>query len=234
MIRHDEIKQGSLEWLEIRYQKIGGTLSNGLFIDSDTLFIDLVSQFIEEFEPVDNYENEHMERGSDLEPFALEYISSYTGINFGTTGWLQSEESKLLGISPDGISECEEYSVEIKCLSRKEHTKILLKDEVPKDKISQNVHYFTVNPKLKKHWFIAFRPESIKPFIFEFTRDSVVDMGWKKKVEVKQYGVKGQEIKPKTETCTDFKTIDEWSKIAIEKAKELEIRIKETINKLSF
>jgi len=234
MIRYDDIKQGSLEWLEMKYQKIGGTLSKGLFVDSDTLFVDLLSQNIEEFEPVDSYENEHMERGSDLEPFAFEYITTYTGINFGTTGWLQSSESKILGISPDGISDCEEYSVEIKCLSRKEHTKILLANEVPKEKIPQNVHYFTVNPKLKKHWFIAFRPESIKPFIFEFTRDSVVDMGWKKKVEVEVIGAKGTPIKPKIETITDYRTISEWSKIAIESAKELEIKIEETINKLKF
>lgn len=233
MYRFDDIEQGSLEWFEIKYRKIGGTLSKGLFVDSDTLFIDLLSQYLEEFEPVDSFENADMERGKDLEPYALEYISTYTGINFGTTGWLQSKESKLLGISPDGISDCEEYSVEIKCLSRKIHTEIIYNNETPKEKIPQIVHYFTVNPKLKKHWFIAFRPESIKPFIQEFTRDSIVDMGWKKKVEVEVIGAKGTPIKPKIETHLDLRTIGDWNKISLKKAKELEVRITETINKLN-
>jgi len=234
MINHKEIDQNSEEWFLIKWGKIGGTLSKGLFVDSETLFVDILSQNIEHYEDLESYDSFDMIRGKELEPRALEYISNYTGIQFNQTGWLQSEECKLLGISPDGISECEEYSVEIKCLSRKEHTKILISNEIPKEKIPQNVHYFTVNPKLKKHWFIAFRPESIKPFIFEFTRESVVDMGWKKEIIIKQYGVKGNEIKPKIEKVIDWRTISDWNKIAIENAKELEIKIQETINKLKF
>ena len=234
MHRFDDIEQGSLEWFEIKYRKIGGTLSKGLFVDSDTLFIDLLSQFIEDFEPVDSFENADMERGKDLEPYALEYISTYTGIEFQSTGWLQSKESKLLGISPDGISKCEKFATEAKCLSRKVHTEIIYNNETPKDKIPQIVHYFTVNPKLEKLWFIAFRPESIKPFIQEFTRESIVDMGWKKKVEVEVIGAKGTPIKPKIETHVDLRTINEWTKVSLAKAKELELRIEETLNKLKF
>ena len=234
MINYKEVQQGSLEWFEIKWGKIGGTLSKGLFIDSDTLFIDLLSQYLEEFEPVESYENEHMERGKDLEPFALEYISNYTGIDFQTTGWLQSEECDIIGISPDGLSECETIACEIKCLARKAHTELIVNEELPKDKLCQIIHYFTVNPKLQKLYFLSFRPETIKPFIKEFTKETTVDLGWKKKVEVKQYGAKGQEIKPKIENATDHKTIEEWSKIAIEEAKKLEVKIKETINKLNF
>lgn len=234
MINYKEIKQGSLEWFEIKWGKIGGTLSKGLFIDSETLFIDLLSQHIEEFEPTDGYENEHMERGKDLEPFALEYISNYTKIDFQTTGWLQSEECKLLGISPDGLSECEKYATEIKCLSRKVHTELIVNEELTKEKLCQIIHYFTVNTKLEKLYFLSFRPESIKPFIKEFTKDSIIDLGWKTKIEVKQYGVKCKEIKPKIENISDTKTISEWSKIAIEEAKKLELKIIETINKLNF
>lgn len=234
MKRHDNIIQGSLEWFEIKYRKIGGTLSKGLFINSETLFIDLLSQHLEEFEPSESYTSPDMERGKELEPFALEYISKYTGIDFKNTGWIQSSESKLLGISPDGISECNKFAAEIKCLSKKAHTSILLENETPKDYLAQIVHYFTVNKELEKLYFLAFRPESIKPFIQEFTRESIIDMGWKQRIEVKQYGVKGQEIKPKIETATDLRTISEWSKIAIEKAKELELKITNTINQLNF
>lgn len=234
MIRYDNIIQGSLEWFEIKYRKIGGTLSEGLFIDSDTLFIDLLSQNIEEFEPSDSFINEAMERGNDLEPFAREYISTFTGIDFETTGWVESEECNILGISPDGISKCGKFATEIKCLSRKEHTKLLIEKELPKSKIAQIVHYFTVIPSLEKLYFIAYRPESIKPFILEFTRETIVDLGYKKEVLIKQYGVKGNEIKPKIEKTIDWRTIDEWTKESIYKAKELQTKINETINQLNF
>lgn len=234
MVNHKEIKQNSIEWFEIKWGKIGGTLSKGLFIDSDTLFLDLLSQHIEEFEPSEGFENEAMQRGKDLEPFALEYISTYTGINFKTTGWLQSKRNKLLGISPDGLSECEKLATEIKCLSRKEHTKLLIEKQLPKEKLCQIIHYFTVNPKLEKLYFISFRPESIKPYIEEFTKDSLIDLGWKTEFEVKQYGVKGKEIKPKIEKAPDIKTISQWSEIAFQEADKLEEKINQTINKLKF
>ena len=235
MINYKDIDQSAPEWLKLKWGKIGGTLSKGLFVDSDTLFIDLLSQYIESFDDdEEGYMNDAMIRGKELEPRALEYISQYTGIQFQNSGWLQSEESKLLGVSPDGISECEEYGAEAKCLSRKEHTAILVENKTPKEKIPQIVEYFAVNPKFKKVWFIAYRPESIKPFIEEFTRESVVDMGWKKKIEVEVIGAKGTPIKPKIETVTDWRTIDEWAKIAIERANKLEIRIEEKIKQLKF
>lgn len=233
MVNHKEIEQNSIEWHEIKWRKIGGTLSKGLFIDSDTLFLELLSQHLEEFEPSESFENYDMMRGKELEPFALHYISSYTGIDFQKTGWLQSSHA-LLGISPDGLSECEKFATEIKCLSRKEHTKLLIEKQLPKDKLCQIIHYFTVNPKLKKLYFIAFRPESIKPFVKEFTKETIIDLGWKIKVEVKQFGVKGQEIKPKIESVSDVKPIKEWSKIALENAKELQNKITQTINNLNF
>lgn len=181
MIRHDEIEQGSLEWLKIKWGKIGGTSSKGLFIKSDTLFLDILSQMLEEFEPSEGFTNEAMEIGNELEPFAREYISNYTGYDFKETGWLQSEENELLGISPDGITEDEENSCEIKCFRRKKHTEILINNNIPLDNIHQCIHYFTVNPKLKTHHFISFRPEAPKHFIKKLTLDSVVNIGTKAK-----------------------------------------------------
>ena len=233
MKNYKDIKQGSLEWFEIKWGKIGGTLSKGLFVDSNTLLLDIVSQQIEEFEPSESFENEHMQRGKEMEPFALEYISKYTGIHFKTTGWLELENT-ILGLSPDGLSECEKFACEIKCLSRKEHTAILINNEIPKEKMFQLIHYFTVNSKLEKLWFISFRPESIKPFIKQVTRNTVFDIGWKKKFEVEVIGAKGLPIKPRIEITSDYRTVDEWSKLAIELTKELEKKAKELINNLNF
>jgi hypothetical protein len=179
MIAYDKLEQKSLEWFEAKWGKIGGTLSKGLHTRGDTLFIDLLSQHIEEFEPSDSFENEHTKRGNDLEPFAIEYLEGYTGIQFKSFGWLQSEQNELLGISPDGVTEDLTIACETKCFARKKHTEVLLKGEVPLDNIHQLVHYFTVNPKLEKLYFCAFRPESVKSFVKMLTLDSVVNIGTK-------------------------------------------------------
>ncbi len=214
MINHKEITQGGLDWLEIKWGKIGGTLCKGLLIKSDTLLIDILSQKLEEFEPTDSYENYDMQRGKELEPFALEYLRQYSGVDFKLTGWLQCEENELLGISPDGISECETIGAEIKCFARKKHTEVILANEIPNEHLPQLVHQFTVNQKLEKLYFLAFRPESVKPFIKILTRESNVNLGTKAKPIIK--------------------TVAEWCKISRENADNLLKEINEKIEILKF
>ena len=192
MINHKDIIQKSEAWHELKHGKIGGTLSKGLFTKGDTLFIDILSQRIDPFNAFDEdeamggYETGSMARGNDLEPLAGEYISEYTGLTFVDSGWLQSEQNELLGISPDGITEDETVSFEAKCPNRKKHTETLLNNEIPLDNINQCVHYFTVNSKLEKLYFISFRPESIRHFIKCLTLDSPVNMGTKAKPVIKK------------------------------------------------
>lgn len=184
MINYKYIEQGSLEWHELRWGKIGGTASKnllnnkkGIFDSNDTLFTDIISQRMEDFEPSDSFESEAMQRGNDLEPFAREYLSNYIGSELGITGWLQSEENELLGISPDGITEDLKIACEIKCLQRKAHFDVLLSQQIPLTYIPQCIHYFTINNKLEKLYFIAFRPESPKHFIKELNLESTVNIG---------------------------------------------------------
>jgi hypothetical protein len=181
MIVYEKLDQKSLEWFEVKWGKIGGTLSKGLHTKGDTLFIDLLSQHIEEFEPSDSWENAHTKRGNDLEPFAIEYLEKYTGYKFNQFGWLQSEENELLGISPDGLIEDFTIACETKCFARKKHTEILLTREIPLDNIHQLVHYFTVNPKLEELYFCAFRPEAVTSFVKRLTLNSEVNIGTKAK-----------------------------------------------------
>jgi hypothetical protein len=237
MLRFDNIIQGSPEWHEIKWGKIGGTLSKGLFVKSDTILIDILSQRSEEFEfEEDGFQNTAMQRGNDLEPFARQYLCDYTGIQFNQTGWLQSEENELLGISPDGISDCEKYSCEIKCFERKAHHTVLFHNEIPLDNLAQCLHYFTVNPKLEKHYFLCFRPEANKHFIRELTRKTVIDLGQTYKEEVKQFGVKGQEIKPKIITNSLLLEIDSWVVKSKNSADTLltQIKLIELANKNNF
>lgn len=215
MINYKEIEQRSEQWFEIKHGKIGGTLSKGLHTKGDTLFIDILSQHIEDYEPEESYQNEAMLRGNELEPFALDFLKEYTNIDFLTAGWLQSEENELLGISPDGITEDETLACEIKCFGRKKHTEVLLSNEIPLENIHQCIHYFTVNPKLVKLYWIAFRPESLKNnFIKELTLDSEVNIG--------------------TNARPVLKTIKECRELSLNEANELLTRINKQVEQLKF
>lgn len=234
MIAYKDIEQGSEDWFLIKWGKVGGSTAKGLYINSDTLFLDLLSQHLEEFELEESFDSFAMMRGRELEPFARDFISDYTGIKFEEYGWLQSKKCSLLGISPDGMSADEKVACEIKCLGRKAHAEVLINQEPPRIYMEQIIHYFTINPKLESLFFIAFRPETVQHFIKEYKRTDKIDLGWKKKVEVPQFGVKGQPIKPKVISEPDIKTVSEWSAIAIDEALRLEKKIKETVELLQF
>jgi len=216
MIARYDIEQHSEEWHKVRYGKIGGTLSKGLFIKSDTLLEDVLSELVEEFDLQESFQSYDMIRGTELEPEARKALNAYLGIELNEVGWLQCEEIPLLGISPDGLTECEKISAEIKCPAAKKHLKTVLSQEIPADNIHQCLHYFTVNPKLENHYFCSYRPENIyKPiFVKELTKDSLIDLGTKAKPNVKP--------------------ISEWVEIAKKEAIILQEQINEKIEQLKF
>lgn len=215
MIAHWNIKQGTEEWHQIRWGKIGGTTSKGLFVKSDTLLDELLSEITEPFELEDSFESADMVRGFELEPLARQEVSLYIGCELLECGWLQCEEIPLLGISPDGITSDMTISAETKCPARKKHMSTIRTNEIPLDNLHQCVHYFTVNPHLEKHYFASFRPEAIKPlFVKELTRQSDVNLGTKAKPVVK--------------------TISEWVSLAKTNAINLQTEIDNEITKLQF
>jgi predicted phage-related endonuclease len=211
-----DVKQGSIEWHEARYRKIGGSTAKGLLTPTDTLLLELVAEFSEDFELNEGYQSEDMVRGTELEPYAREELNKATALLFVDIGWLQCEEIPLLGISPDGITDDDRFSCEIKCPAAKRHTETILSNEIPLDNIHQCVHYFVVNPKLEKHYFVSFRPENnYRPFFMkELTRDSLVNLGTKAKPVIKP--------------------IWEWVLVYKANAMELQGRIDSELEKLRF
>lgn len=177
MIRYD-IEQGSEIWYAERYGKISGTNSKGLFVDSDTLLNSLVACRLEAFkmEPP-GYQSEAMIRGDELEPFARMEISRNIKVKLVQAGWVQSDIS-IMGISPDGVSECETIMCEFKCPGKDVHTATLLANDIPNGNIHQCLHYFTVWPKLKELHFGSFRPESkYRLFHKVLTPESIINIG---------------------------------------------------------
>ena len=211
---HKEIIQGCRDWHEIKFGKIGGTRAKGLFVKSDTLLIELVSELTEDFEIEESYSSDAMLRGQDLEPLGRERLEDLTGVKFIDVGWIDSSILNV-GISPDGISEDNKIMCEIKCPGRKKHVETILADEIPSDYIHQCLHYFTVNEDLEKLYFVSFRPEALKQlFVKELTKQSEINLGTKARPQIK--------------------TVSEWVEIARFEAIKLNKEIEINIEKLTF
>ncbi len=218
MIRYDNIQQKSIDWLQVKWAKIGGTRSSILYEDSEAIFNELFSELTEEFQLEHSFTSDAMERGNELEPFARNFLNYTYDLDLKECGWLQSEINPLLGISPDGISDDNKIACEIKCLGRKKHSEILINNQISLDFIPQIVHYFVVNPELLYLYFIAYRPEAISNYTYIFNRGSFVNIGTKSKPVIKQ--------------------IDELVEIAHKKANQISFDLQNSIeyytNKLPF
>lgn len=184
MLRFKDIEQKTDAWFRIKHGKVGGTLASGLFVKSDTLFFKILSQHEEDYVTEDEgYINSDMQRGNYLEPFARERMESDLNLKFIEYGWLQHDTIKILGISPDGLTEDGKDACEIKAPSASTHSKYVYNDEFPKEYWNQLIHSFTVNEKLERLHFCSFRPKNKRRplFIKTMTRDTVLDFGSKTK-----------------------------------------------------
>lgn len=215
-----DVIQKTEEWHRLRWGKVGGTSSEGLFVDSDTLLMQVLAEHTEDFQmPDDPFESKAMERGTLLEDKARERMERYISIDMGyevellVPGWLQSDDISIIGLSPDGITKDLKVSAEFKCPGAKKHIATVYANDIPSDNIKQSLHYFTVNPLLERHYFGSFRPESDYPLFGKLiTLDSVINMG--------------------TEKTPKLKTVREWADFARGSAYKLEANLKTALAKL--
>lgn len=215
MIARHDIIQGTPEWLECKWAKVGGTRSKGLFTKGDTLYLEMLAEYTEQYIYEESYISKDMERGNELEPQAIFEMMEYTGVQVQSVGWLQSVKCPIIGISPDAISEDETVCFEVKCPGAKKHVENCLSQDVPLDYIHQCVHYFTVNTKLETLYFGSYRPEALKKLkVWSLTRDSLVNLG--------------------TNAKPIIKTISEWTEIAFTEAELLNKRLNQGVELLGF
>lgn len=185
---YSNIEQRSPEWFELKYRRIGGTRSKGLTENPETLLIELIGEFGEDYvEQEEEFISDSMLDGIIKEPEARAALNAYTGHTFVEVGWVQSD-IELLGISPDGVTADGKRMCEIKCPQTKRHVDTCLKNEIPLDNLDQCIHYFTVNEKLEELYFLSYRPEfNPKPmFIKVLTLGSLVNVGTEKRPVLKE------------------------------------------------
>lgn len=151
-----DIEQGSDQWHEERFRSITGTkfqsaigakysAAKGKWTLGDkkvqnTLLLELVSDFQSELE-IDDYTNEAMQRGHDLEPFSVARASQELGVSFEPCGMLQSDKYKMFKFSPDAVCKDQNGVIvggyETKSKSGKKHIEYIVADEVPPEHLWQ-------------------------------------------------------------------------------------------------
>jgi putative phage-type endonuclease len=124
MIIHD-IKQRSDEWFAIKRGKMGASHAQAIASQGkglETYLIELMSEYYS-IAPKENYTNEHIERGNELEAQARAIYELETGNEVEEVGFIELDE--YVGCSPDGLVG-EDGLIEIKCPSDKVYFQYLL------------------------------------------------------------------------------------------------------------
>ena len=158
------IDQRSPEWHLLRKGKITGTGLKALMgtpAAKQEYFYEIIAQKLTVGVPEEgDYENA-MERGTRLEPDAIAAFEFETGKKVEAVGFCEDDEDPTMANSPDGIvaETNDSEAVEAKCMGGKNHVKMWLENEVPKEYVWQTKQYFVINPNLKILYFVGYNPD---------------------------------------------------------------------------
>lgn len=170
------MEQGSLEWHEMRNDKLTGTgfkniMGADMLSVADRLIANSETGYIED----EGYVSDEMQRGTDLEPKAIEAYEARTGSASERVGFIQSAKYPLFGYSPDGLIGGE-GEIEVKCPSTHRHVKYIRQNQVPNDYKWQIIAKFVLREDLQWVDFISFDPRFTKKplFIYRQQRSEVL------------------------------------------------------------
>lgn len=169
-----DITQGSDEWHAIRRGKM--TASNAQAIGNngkglETYILDIMSELHSSAEK-ENYTNEDMERGHELEDQARQLYELQKGAKIEQVGFIEQDEH--VGCSPDGLIG-EDGGIETKCPKDREHFKIILYGK----KAIESKYLWQVQMNLmitgRKWWDLVYYNPNFKNslIIFRIEPDSV-------------------------------------------------------------
>ena len=169
----DEAVQGSDEWLMARLgcasaSQFDKIMSAGLkpSTQSEVYQNKLVGEWYVG-EPESIFVTEAMQRGTDMEPEAREAFSFITGREVTQHGFIYLNDEKLVGASPDGLTD--DSGLEIKCCLPSTHVGMLIANKVPSKYIGQVQGSMMVTGR--DSWaFCAYCP-GFPPLIIDVPRD---------------------------------------------------------------
>lgn len=138
-----EITQGSAEWKLLRVGKITASRINDVVAQIKTgeaairadYRIEIVTERLTG-EPTETFTNEHMERGTYLEPFARTAYEVKKSLFVEQVAFVNHPTLPNTGASPDGLVE-QGGLIEIKCPKPKTHIATILSRKAPSKYINQ-------------------------------------------------------------------------------------------------
>jgi putative phage-type endonuclease len=122
------IQQGTQEWFDIRKLKMTGSKAQAIGNNSkglETYIYELVADYYSSQEK-EQYTNEDLERGNELEEQARGVYELETGNKTEQVGFIELDE--FTGVSPDALVG-KDGGLEIKCLNDKRYFKELMSDK---------------------------------------------------------------------------------------------------------
>jgi len=174
-----DIEQGSEEWFELRKGKFTASIFSDLFMGKTTKgYEKAIYQVVFERltgESPENFTNEWMERGKELESEAIEKYEMMTFTKVSNGGFVELNE--WIGCSPDGfindgLGDPKQLLIEVKCPAFNTMINYLLDKKLPKiyEKQVQGQMYVT-----GAKWcdFMCYHPK-LKPLIIRVERDETI------------------------------------------------------------
>ena len=175
------IEQRTEEWKQIRKGSIGGTRVKSVMAKNnlplvDELIAEKHSDLIDE-----TFVNDAMQRGIDLEPFAIAEFEDRTEMKVESFGLVTNDEFPGCHLSPDGLildgSGVPLSGVEVKCPSTKKHVEYIRTNRIPAEYKFQVYHYFTICETIESMYFVSYDPRfEVRPFhVIKITREEHAD-----------------------------------------------------------
>jgi len=176
-----DLEQRTEEWKQIRKGSIGGTRVKTVMAKNnlplvDELIAEKHSDLIEE-----TFVNDAMQRGIDLEPFAIAEFEDRIEMKVDSFGLVTNDDFPGCHLSPDGLildgSGVPLSGVEVKCPSTKKHVEYIRTNRIPAEYKFQVYHYFTICETIESMYFVSYDPRfEVRPFHFiKITREEHAD-----------------------------------------------------------
>lgn len=181
-----DLDQRSAEWKTARKGSIGGTRAKSLMAKNNLPLLDelIAERHSDEIE--ENFVNEAMQRGIDLEPVAIAEFEEATSYEVESFGLVTNEKFPGCHLSPDGLildgAGVPMAGVEIKCPSTKKHVEYLRTGKLPAEYKFQVYHYFLLAETIDQMYFVSYDPRfAVRPLhILPINREEI-------KAELEEY-----------------------------------------------
>lgn len=178
-----ELEQGSLEWHQERAGRVTGTsLKSALGAKftktkgwtlgdakvQKTLSYELIAERMTEVQIVE-LNTAAVERGRELEPYAIKAAAGKTRENYEECGMLISEEMQEFGFSPDSVVKKDGQIIgglETKCPSSKKHVEYLLDNSLPTEYYWQVLSPFLCSDLIQWWDFASFDDRNYEKPLF--------------------------------------------------------------------